>query len=139
MSISDLPTLNATLNAISFVWLTTGYAAVRAKRVALHRFCMLGAVATSMLFLLSYVIYHYNAGSKPFEGTGAIRVVYLLILASHVVLAAAIVPLAWMTVTRALGGRVDAHRRIARRTLPLWLYVSVTGVIVYFMLYHYGA
>lgn len=137
MSISDLPTLNATLNAISFLWLVGGYAAVRAKRISVHRACMLGAVATSCVFLVSYVIYHYNAGSKPFEGTGALRLVYFAILISHVVLAAAIVPLVVMTVTRALKGRVPEHRRIAKRTLPLWLYVSVTGVIVYWMLYQY--
>lgn len=135
MSISDLPTLNATLNAISFVWLVSGYAAVRTQRLSLHRICMLGAVVTSLIFLTSYVIYHYNAGSKPFEGTGPLRLVYFAILVSHVILAATIVPLAAMTVTRALKGRIPEHRRIARRTLPLWLYVSVTGVIVYWMLY----
>lgn len=137
MSISDLPTLNATLNAISFVWLVGGYMAVRSGRVNLHRTCMFGAVITSCIFLTSYVIYHYHAGSKPFEGTGPIRLFYFAILISHVVLAATIVPLASMTVTRAVKGRIPEHRRIARRTLPLWLYVSVTGVIVYWMLYHF--
>jgi len=97
--------------------------------------CMLAAVTASALFLTSYVIYHANAGSRPFTGTGPVRAVYFLILITHIVLAAAIVPMVLMTLARALRKRFDRHAAIARRTLPLWLYVSVTGVVIYLMLY----
>lgn len=135
MEIADLPALNATLNATSTVLLLTGYVLIRRRHIAQHRACMLAALATSTLFLVSYVIYHANAGSRPFAGTGPIRVVYFAILLTHVVLAATILPLSVVTVARALGGRFDRHVRIARWTLPLWLYVSVTGVVIYLMLY----
>ena len=135
MSVTDLPALNATLNAISFVFLVTGYAFIRRGQWQKHRNCMVAALITSALFLTSYVVYHLNVGSVPFQKTGWIRVVYFAVLIPHVILAAAIVPMVLVTVSRALSRRFDKHRRIARWTLPLWLYVSITGVIVYVMLY----
>ena len=135
MSVSDLPALNAALNSLATLFLLAGYVCIRQKRVAAHRLCMLAALATSVLFLTSYVIYHANIGSRPFTGTGPIRTVYFAILITHVLLAIAIVPLVLITVSRALSRRFDQHRRIARITWPLWMYVSVTGVIVYVMLY----
>lgn len=135
MSVTDLPALNATLNAISFVFLVTGYVFIRKGHWRKHRACMIGALVMSGLFLTSYVIYHLQVGSVPFRKTGWIRTVYFAVLIPHVILAAAIVPLILMTVSRALSRRFDKHRRIARWTLPLWLYVSITGVIVYLMLY----
>lgn len=135
MTLRDLPALNATLNAISFVFLVTGYVLIRRGRREAHRNCMVAALITSALFLTSYVIYHFNVGSVPFQKTGWIRMVYFAVLIPHVILAAAIVPLVVITVSRALSRRYDKHRRIARWTLPLWLYVSITGVIVYLMLY----
>ena len=130
-----LPAVNATLNAISTVFLTVGWLFIRQRQVDRHRLCMLGAFTTSALFLTSYVVYHANVGSVPFTGQGVIRVVYFAILITHVVLAAAILPLALITLSRALARRFDRHRKIARWTLPLWLYVSVTGVVIYVMLY----
>ena len=135
MTLRDLPALNATLNAISFVFLVTGYVLIRRGRREAHRNCMVAALITSALFLTSYVIYHFNVGSVPFQKTGWIRMVYFAVLIPHVIFAAAIVPLVVITVSRALSRRYDKHRRIARWTLPLWLYVSITGVIVYLMLY----
>ena len=135
LQVSDLPALNATLNGIAAAFLVAGYALIRQGRAQMHKRCMLGALATSTLFLISYVIYHWNAGSKPFTGTGHIRTVYFSILVSHVVLAAAILPLALITVGRGLRGHYARHVMIARWTLPVWLYVSVTGVIIYLMLY----
>lgn len=135
MSISDLPALNATLNAAAAALLATGYVFILRRRTAAHRACMIGAFVASTLFLCSYVVYHANAGSKAFQGTGAIRAVYFAILATHVVLASAIVPMAIVTLARALRGRFDRHVRLARWTLPLWLYVSITGVVIYLMLY----
>ena len=135
MTVSDLPALNASLNLLATLFLAAGYVFVRQRRVGPHRLCMLGALASSAAFLTSYLVYHYHAGSKPFTGTGLLRVVYFAILISHVVLATAIVPMVLMTVSRALSGRFDPHRRIARITWPLWMYVSVTGVVVYLMLY----
>jgi len=135
MQISDLPTVNATLNALSSIWLTSGYLFIRQKKIFAHRFCMLGALTTSTLFLISYLTYHYHAGSKPFTGQGAIRTVYFTILLTHTVLAVVIVPMALITLSRAFKERFDQHKRIARWTLPMWFYVSVTGVIIYFMLY----
>lgn len=132
-----LPALNATLNALATVCLVTGWALIRRRRITAHRAAMLSALACSVLFLTSYVVYHAQVGSRPFTGTGPIRAVYFLILVTHVVLAAAIVPLVMVTVTRALRGRFAQHRAIARWTLPLWLYVSITGVVVYAMLYHW--
>jgi uncharacterized membrane protein YozB (DUF420 family) len=136
MEIADLPTLNASLNALASVFLVAGYAMIRRRRIEAHRRCMLSALATSALFLVSYVTYHASAGSVPFRGTGGIRVVYFAVLIPHIILAAAILPLALLTAARGLRGDYTRHVRIARWTLPLWLYVSVTGVIVYLMLYH---
>ena len=135
MSVSDLPALNATLNGVAALFLLAGYVFIKRRQIGAHRACMLSAFAASALFLVSYVIYHANAGSKPFPGTGSARVVYFFILITHVVLAAAILPMAIVTLSRALRERFDLHVRIARWTLPLWLYVSVTGVGIYVMLY----
>jgi len=135
MDVGALPGLNATLNGLSAVLLTTGYVFIRRGDREAHRRCMLGALAVSAAFLVSYVIYHLNAGSRPFAGQGPVRLVYFAILLTHVVLAAAIVPLALVTATRGLRGQLDRHTRIARWTLPIWLYVSVTGVVIYLMLY----
>jgi uncharacterized membrane protein YozB (DUF420 family) len=130
-----LPAVNATLNGISTVFLTIGWIFIRRRDMARHRACMIAAFVTSALFLTSYLVYHANVGSVPFRGQGAIRTVYFVILITHIVLAAAILPLALMTLSRALARRFDRHRRIARWTLPIWLYVSVTGVAIYLMLY----
>ena len=135
MTVSDLPALNATLNATSAVLLTTGWILIRRGRIAQHRAVMIAAVCTSVLFLISYLVYHAQVGSVRFTKQGPIRAVYFTILLTHTVLAAAIVPLVLITLTRGLRGRYERHRRIARWTMPLWLYVSVTGVIVYLMLY----
>lgn len=135
MQISDLPLLNATLNATSAVFLVIGYILIRRGRADLHKRCMLGALTTSALFLTSYLIYHWNTGSRSFQGQGIVRVVYFTILITHVVLAASILPLALTTTARGLAAKYDRHVRIARWTLPIWLYVSVTGVVVYLMLY----
>jgi uncharacterized membrane protein YozB (DUF420 family) len=132
---SNLPALNATLNAVAATLLVIGYVEIRRGRIPQHRRAMLAAFGVSALFLVSYVIYHANAGSRPFPGQGPIRAVYFTILITHVVLAAIILPMAIVTLSRALRGRFDRHVPIARWTLPIWLYVSVTGVIVYLMLY----
>ena len=136
MSVHDLPTVNAVLNSTSAVLLGFGYHFIRRRQVAAHRACMLAAFAVSVLFLVSYLTYHAHVGSVRFSGTGAVRALYLSILVSHSVLAALVPPLAVLTLYRALRGQVDRHRRLARWTLPIWLYVSVTGVVVYLMLYH---
>ena len=133
--VSALPVLNAFLNGTSAVFLAVGYVFIRLKKVTPHKACMVTALGVSSLFLVSYVFYHYHAGSVLFAGTGFIRPVYFAILISHILLAACIVPLALLTIYRAWSKQFDRHRRIARWTLPLWLYVSVTGVIVYWMLY----
>lgn len=135
MTVTDLPTLNATLNGLSGLLLGSGYAMIRRRRVAAHRACMLSAWVTSVLFLASYTVYHAFAGSKPYPGQGPARTLYFALLISHVVLAAAVLPMAIATLARALGGRYAAHKRLARWTLPVWIYVSVTGVVVYLMLY----
>ena len=135
MEISDLPGLNASLNALSTLFLTTGYILIRRGDRTLHKRCMLAALITSSLFLVSYVIYHANAGSRPFTEQGTIRIVYFTVLVTHVVLAIAVLPLALMTTARGLWSQFDRHVRIARWALPVWLYVSVTGVLVYWMLY----
>ncbi|MGB2717318.1 MAG: DUF420 domain-containing protein [Vicinamibacterales bacterium] len=137
MTIADLPAVNASLNGLAAVLLLLGYREIRRGRMARHRAFMIAACITSTLFLASYVTYHAHAGSRPFMGQGSVRLVYFVILISHVILAAAILPLAVITLTRALRERFDRHRAIARWTLPIWLYVSVTGVVVYFMLYHW--
>ncbi|MDQ3803352.1 MAG: DUF420 domain-containing protein [Acidobacteriota bacterium] len=135
MNDSVLPHLNAGLNAASFLLLLVGFYHIRRGSVAAHRASMVAALAVSGLFLVSYVVYHYNYGSVRFTGQGLVRPVYFFILITHVILAAAIVPLVFVTVRRAFRRDYARHRRLARWTYPLWLYVSVTGVIVYLMLY----
>jgi len=135
MTVADLPAVNATLNGISAILLTIGWILISKRRIEQHRKVMLSAFATSTLFLICYVIYHANVGSKPFPGQGPIRTVYFAILIPHIILAAVTLPMALITLSRALRSRFDRHARIARWTLPIWLYVSVTGVIVYVMLY----
>ena len=134
---SDLPTVNATLNATSAVLLLVGHRFIKRGKMQAHRFCMLSAIGVSALFLVSYLVYHFEVGSVPFQGEGWIRPVYFSILISHTILAVAIVPLVVVTLLRALKERFDKHARIARWTYPIWLYVSVTGVTVYLMLYHF--
>ena len=138
MTIHDLPAVNATLNALSGVLLTVGYLLIRAGRIEQHRRCMLAAFVTSSLFLVCYIVYHANVGSVPFRREGIVRPVYFTILITHVTLAAVVVPLAVVTLYRGLQARFPKHRRIARWTLPVWLYVSVTGVLVYVLLYQPG-
>jgi uncharacterized membrane protein YozB (DUF420 family) len=130
------PVINATLNGTSAVLLVTAHHQIKAGKIVAHRALMLTAVATSTLFLISYLYYHWHVGSVKFPGHGWSRWVYFSILISHTILAAAIVPLVIITLSRALRQRFDRHRAIARWTYPLWLYVSVTGVVIYFMLYH---
>jgi uncharacterized membrane protein YozB (DUF420 family) len=130
------PAINATLNGTSAVLLLTGHMLIKRGRMAAHRAVMLTALGTSTLFLISYLYYHYHVGSVHFRGQGWSRPLYFTILTSHTILAAVIVPLIIITVVRALRQRFDRHRIIARWTYPLWMYVSVTGVIVYLMLYH---
>jgi len=137
ISIGDLPTLNAVLNGTSAVLLAFGYLFIRRKKVNLHKACMVSAFVISTLFLVSYLIYHYHAGSKPFPGEGWTRPLYFAILISHVILATVTLPLSIVTLARGLRGRFEKHRSIARWALPIWLYVSVTGVVVYLMLYHW--
>jgi uncharacterized membrane protein YozB (DUF420 family) len=135
VTLSDLPALNAFLNASAAILLVIGYSLIRAGRIRQHRAVMIAACVVSTMFLTSYLIYHANIGSKPFQGRGPIRIIYFIILLTHVVLAAAVVPLALITLSRGLRARFDRHVAIARWTFPIWLYVSVTGVIVYLMLY----
>jgi putative membrane protein len=135
MTTADLPALNACLNATSAAFLLLGYWQIRQKKITAHRVCMSAAFLTSVLFLTSYLYYHYHHGSTKFAGQGAVRLVYFAILLTHTVLAAVIVPMILLTLRRALKGEFARHRPLARWTLPLWLYVSVTGVIVYLMLY----
>jgi uncharacterized membrane protein YozB (DUF420 family) len=134
-ALTTLPLLNAVLNGISTILLGSGYLAIRQRRIPLHKTCMLGACVTSVLFLISYLTYHYHIGSRPFPGQGSIRIVYFAILISHTILAIVIVPLVIITLYRALTAQWQRHQRLARWTLPLWLYVSITGVVVYVMLY----
>ncbi len=135
MAFTVLPTVNAVLNATAAVLLAAGYRMIRRGRRQAHRRLMLAAFAVSALFLVSYLVYHYQVGSVRFRGTGPIRTVYFTLLISHTILAAAVPPLAVVTLWRALKGRLEAHRRIARWALPIWLYVSASGVAVYWMLY----
>lgn len=130
-----LPTVNAFLNGTSAILLTVGYFFIRRKKVTSHKICMVTAFGLSCLFLISYLIHHYQVGSIPFSGQGWVRPVYFTLLISHIILAAFIVPLALTALYRALNGQFDKHVKITRWALPIWLYVSVTGVIVYFMLY----
>ena len=132
---SDLPGINAALNATSAVLLTAGYLLIRQRRVTAHKACMLSAFATSTLFLACYLVYHYRVGHVAYQGTGVIRYLYLVILGSHVILAFSVLPLSLTTLYRAMRRQFQQHKRIARWTLPIWLYVSVTGVVVYWMLY----
>ena len=136
MDIHVLPAVNACLNATSAVLLVAGYRAIRAGRRETHQRLMLAAFSVSVLFLVCYLIYHAQVGSVPFQGQGPVRKVYFAILISHTILAALVPPLAGVTLYRAWKGRFDKHRRLARIALPVWLYVSVTGVVVYWMLYH---
>lgn len=131
-----LPTVNATLNATSACFLVLGYGFIHAKRILAHMCCMVLACVTSTLFLVSYLVYHLRMGTTHFTGHGWLRPAYFAILVSHTILAVVIVPLVIRTLTLAIQRRFDAHMRLARVTLPLWLYVSVTGVVVYMMLYH---
>ncbi|MFQ6113939.1 MAG: DUF420 domain-containing protein [bacterium] len=137
ITLSDLPTVNAILNGISAYFLSAGYFFIRQKRITEHKICMLSAFTTSILFLISYLAYHYNIGSRPFTGEGWVRPVYFTILISHTILAVVIVPMAIITLLRAFKERFDQHKKIARWTLPCWLYVSATGVTVYLMLYQW--
>jgi putative membrane protein len=136
MHASDLPALNAILNSTSAVLLVLGYRFIRRGNRGAHRFSMLAAVAVSALFLVSYLVYHAEVGSVPFRGQGWIRPIYFTVLATHVVLAAVILPFVLAVLRRALLARFEAHRRLARWVLPVWLYVSVSGVVVFVMLYH---
>ena len=133
---SVLPHLNAALNASSFILLSTGYYFIRRGRVIAHRNCQLAALTVSIMFLISYVTYHQHHGTTRFTGQGIARSVYFTILTSHTILAVVIVPFVIVTFLRAFRGDFQRHRALARWTLPMWLYVSVTGVLVYVMLYH---
>lgn len=142
-----LPTVNASLNGLATILLMVGYLLVRRmpvetdlwqKRMEAHKRVMLSAFGVSVIFLVCYLVYHAYAGSKPFEGTGLIRPIYFAILITHIVLAAAVPVLALMTIYRGLKGQWERHKRIARLTFPIWLYVSITGVIIYLMLYHWN-
>lgn len=135
IGIHDLPAVNATLNGTSAVLLTTGYTLIRRKKIQMHKRVMIAAFCVSIVFLVCYVVYHWHVGSVRFQGTGAMRATYLSILFTHTVLAATVPFLAVITLSRGLSRRFDRHRAIARWTFPIWLYVSVTGVIVYLMLY----
>ncbi len=136
ISVGDLPAVNATLNGTSALLLVAGYIAIRRRRTTLHRALMLSALGTSILFLASYLFYHYHAGTTRFTGEGLARTLYFVVLTSHTILAMAIVPLVIVTLYLAIREHFPRHRRIARWTFPLWLYVSVTGIVVYVMLYH---
>jgi uncharacterized membrane protein YozB (DUF420 family) len=135
LSVTDLPALNATLNGIAGAFLLLGFYFIRRREIERHRRAMLAAFTTSTLFLISYVTYHANVGSRPFTGVGTIRIVYFTILITHIVLAAAIVPMALLTLKRGLVRDDARHRRIAKITWPVWMYVSITGVVIYVMLY----
>jgi putative membrane protein len=135
VTVHDLPAVNATLNAISGVLLAIGYLLIRARRIDQHRRCMIAAFVASSLFLVSYLVYHSQVGSVRFTRQGFVRPLYYTILITHVSLAAAVLPLAILTLSRGLQAKFSSHRAIARWTLPIWLYVSVTGVLVYVLLY----
>ena len=135
MTVHDLPAVNATLNALSGVLLLIAFALIKAKKIAQHRRVMLAAFTTSSLFLISYIVYHLQVGSVRFTRQGFVRPLYFTILITHVTLAAAVLPLAIVTLSRGLKARYPQHRKIARWTFPIWLYVSVTGVLVYVLLY----
>jgi len=140
MTIGDLPALNAVLNATSAILLLAGFRYIRRREISRHRACMVTAFLVSIAFLASYLVYHAQHGSTAFPGTGAMRPVYFTILLTHVVLAATVPVLALISLHRGVTAQYDRHRRIARITLPIWLYVSVTGVVIYVLLYQvYGA
>jgi len=136
LELHQLPALNAVLNSLSAVFLTMGFVLIKNRRRDAHRAAMIAACVTSTLFLASYLTYHFQVGTHRFQSQGWIRTLYFVILTSHTILAVVIVPLVAMTLVRALRGRFDRHRRLARWTWPLWMYVSVTGVAIYFLLYH---
>jgi uncharacterized membrane protein YozB (DUF420 family) len=135
VTVTDLPAINATLNATCAVLLVIGWILIKRGRIRQHRAVMIAAVSVSALFLVSYLVYHAQVGSVRFTKVGTIRTVYFTVLLTHTILAAAIVPMVLVTLSRGLAGKYDPHRRIARWTMPIWLYVSITGVIVYVMLY----
>jgi putative membrane protein len=135
VTVHDLPAVNASLNAISGVLLLAGYTMMRLRKIDMHRRLMIAAFAASALFLVCYVVYHAQVGSVPFPRHGWVRPLYFSILITHVILAASVPPLAIVTLTRGLKGRYPQHRKIARWTFPIWMYVSVTGVLVYVLLY----
>ena len=139
MDYSTLPPLNALLNATSAALMMTGHRFMHKGRIAAHRTCMIAAVISSVLFLISYIYYHAHAGVIRFRGTGWIRGLYFGVLASHTILAVVIVPMVLITLMLGLSGKFDKHRPMARWTYPLWLYVSITGVLIYFMVYHWFA
>lgn len=139
MTIQDLPTLNAILNSIAGVFLVTGYIAIKKNKRDLHRNLMISALVVSGAFLTSYLIYHFNVPSKKFPDLGWIKTVYLLILIPHIILAAVMVPMILKTFWHAFRGEWEKHKKIAKITFPIWMYVSVTGVIVYLMLYQWYA
>lgn len=136
MSLSDLPGINACLNGLSTVFLTAGYIYIRRQNQIAHRNCMVSAFVTSTLFLICYLTYHSLAGRTVFKEPAWFRPIYLVLLFTHTVLAVVIVPMILITLHRALRRRFELHKKIARWTWPLWMYVSVTGVIIYFLLYH---
>jgi putative membrane protein len=136
MSISDLPVVNASLNGLSAVFLTAGYIFIRRNNQAAHRTCMVSAFVTSSLFLVCYLTYHFFAGRTVFKDPAWFRPIYVVLLVTHTVLAVVIVPMVLITLNRALKQRFDLHKKIARWTWPIWMYVSVTGVIIYILLYH---
>lgn len=137
LTLSDLPLLNALLNSTSAILLVVGHHQLKKGNIQLHKKLMISVFVVSCMFLTSYLIYHYGHGSQPFQGQGAVRYLYFAILLSHTVLATAIVPLALITLKRGLKREDDKHRRIAKWTYPIWLYVSVTGVVIYLMLYKF--
>jgi putative membrane protein len=137
MSLNFFPTLNAILNATSGILLVAGYLFIRRKNINAHRACMVAALITSTLFLACYLTYHYMVGDTKFIGPDWAKTLYFFILVPHIILAVVMLPFIFMTVFRAFRGQFDRHKKVARWTFPVWLYVSVTGVIVYFMLYHW--
>ena len=136
MTLSDLPAVNAVLNTLSTIFLTCGYIFIRRQRQVAHRNCMIGAVISSALFLTCYLIYHYNAGRTVFRDPAWFRPIYLTILLTHTILAVVIVPMVLTTLYHAVRRQFERHKKIARWTWPIWMYVSITGVLIYFLLYH---
>ena len=135
MTLEDLPTINAGFNTLCTIFLVTGFTVIRRNKIAAHRACMLSALACSAFFLIGYLTYHFNVGTTRYQGEGILRPIYFTILLTHTVLAIVLVPMVLTTLVRALRERFDKHKALARWTLPIWLYVSVTGVVVYLMLY----